>query len=261
MSIKDYIIEQLKEEDARGGVPFLRNYIRVSGAGQCLRKRRFAMLNEDVTEEKTINSLLTTTFGHIAHQYFQDILARRFGTHFICEKRLVNPKWKLTGAFDGILYDIELNKYILLDFKTTHPYKIKYLKEQQSADINHIKQLAVYDWLIHQPETKILEVVNGEARLFPIENYPLVEGYKNSKRELRVVYIMRDAITIHEYVYNPESEEIKKLLQQELRDIAEVKKLPAHKQKTTQNTWECKYCPYLTKCEEVSHEDNKRASL
>lgn len=249
MEIKELILEQLREDAKNSGVPFLRNYIRVSGAGQCLRKRRYMMEHQEETDEKTDNSLLTVNFGNAFHEWLQSILSRKLKLNFIYEKRLVNPQLRITGAFDGLIYNHEDNKYYLIDFKTTNPYKLKHLEKQQSADINHIKQLAIYDYLLHNPHTRILEVIDGEARLFPIEHYPLIDNYRNSKRELKVVYIMRDAITIKEFTYEPFLPEIQELINQELRDIAQVRKLPSKQQPKTQNTWECKYCPYITLCE------------
>lgn len=251
MEIKQLILEQLREDAKHSGVPFLRNFIRVSGAGQCLRKRRYMMEHQEETDEKTDSSLLTVNFGNAFHEWLQGILSRKLGLNFIYEKRLVNPVLRVTGAFDGLIYNHEENIYYLIDFKTTNPYKLKHLEKQQSADINHIKQLAIYDYLLHHPETKILEVVNGEARLLPIDHYPLIDNYRNSRREIKVIYIMRDAITIKEFSYSPEDNNIQSLIKQELRDIAQIRKLASRQQPRTINTWECKYCPYITLCEGV----------
>jgi len=251
-----WIIEQLKERDRLSGVPFLKNYIRASGAGQCLRKRKYAQLHTEATEEKNINSLLTVNFGNIFHLYIQEVLQEKFGLHFIAEKRLYNPQLKITGAFDGIIYDTDSDSFYLIDIKTTHPKKKEYLEKQQSADENHIKQLAVYNYLLrHAKDTYILDINNKEAIRKKIEDYPLLHAYREAdKAKIKgvVLYIARDAIFFYEYPVDFYSDRVKGLLKKELQDIKLIREVnkPESLNKT-QNGWECKYCPYVSLCEGV----------
>jgi CRISPR/Cas system-associated exonuclease Cas4 (RecB family) len=246
MNVKEEIIQQLKDEQ-QFTLDLLQGYLRASGAGQCRKKRRYELEGYE-RGAMSVNSLLTTTFGNVMHEYLQSILKRRFGKRFILEKRLVNKRLGITGAFDGLIYT-EDKKFILLDFKTTNPYKLKHLKEQQSADKNHLKQIVMYYHLLKQNDTLVLETEGDEAKLHTLDHYVLLSKFKRAKDEdimLKIIYIMRDAINIVEFSYSPQ--DLMPLLEQELNDIKRIQSLSLDRLEKTSQEWECKYCPFLELC-------------
>ncbi len=187
---------------------------RVSGQGQCLRKRIYERLGEP-NAPLDLYELKIFEFGTMVHSYFQDML-EDMGILVSSEEEFRDDKLGIVGHADAIVK--APSGPILYDIKTCHANKCDHL-DAGEQDEHYKMQLLTYVMLA-QRKYKDLK----EGRLF---------YYAKDKHSYRMA----------EYSFWLTDEWKEKILSElsELNRFWQRKEIPPAVPK---QSWECQYCRY-----------------
>ena len=248
MNIKDLIISQL-DKQRQYNIDNYAGYFRASGSGSCLKKRYLLNQNVEASDEQSDASKITLMFGTAVHSELEQLVKEAVKQvdylESLHEIRLVNHNFKLTGQFDMLLKNNETKTITIVDFKTAHSGKQKYVNER-GVDYHYKLQIATYYKLLNSSDTKIVRFQDELVYEIPISSVPFLRDAHNYKWFGKVVYLYRDSALIDELEFAID-ENLIKSVERELEQLKNIETIIKNI-KYDYNNWQCKYCQFKTKC-------------
>ena len=134
-------------------------YISVSQftGNACQRKLYLNYLNKEKREyEYRLDYIFS--FGHLYHDWIQDILSKTLHLHGV-EEYFQNDEMKVTGSIDGYIINDD-GTYTIIDFKTSSLGSYQYIMNSRKAKKDHKHQLMFYAYLFMKkyPDRKVKSI-------------------------------------------------------------------------------------------------------
>ena len=190
----------------------------MSDMGKCLRMR---WLKRKGFECEPFSNRLKRIFsiGKLGHLYLQEMLEKQ-GVLIGAEIPVQWQEYELHGRVDAL---VNIEKYLVYDFKFTHSRKIL-IKKYDTDDLHYIKQVLTY--------VKRLQ-----------KEYP-------DLKEARLVYVSRDDWLIKEVSYELTPEWDKEIEEemQALWGYWTANDMPPELSSDDQMIWQCRFCNYKQHC-------------
>jgi len=209
MKLINVLNKHLREQ--REKEPRETDYFRVSGMGQCFRKRLYERTNAESMplDDRTLRVFMV---GNLYHKYLQSV-CKDAGVLVESELEVKDDIFNIKGHIDAIVKIGD--EHVLYDFKTVNSRKFTYIKKE--GDPHYVKQLLTYLWLAPK---------------------------KYNIKEARLLYISKDDMRMYEQMYTLDDNYIESI-KKEMEELNRyLKDEPEEIDNSPMQDWECNYCQY-----------------